>query len=82
MKIKFKHKVLLGTIGLTILAIAIQCGMQFVSSYKFVGFAKRDDSSWAGIAGKAQAEKVSCLDELDQLKATLKDMRSANENQE
>lgn len=39
-----------------------------MSDYRFVGFERKQDS-WYGIAGKAQAEKLSCLQELEQVKA-------------
>lgn len=66
---KLKYKFLLSTIGLTILLVATQGAMQFMSSYKFVGFVEKNETSWIGIAGQAQAEKLSCLQEVEQLKS-------------
>lgn len=61
-------KTLLATISLTILVVTIQIGMQFIQSYKFVGFEKRDQSTWVGIAEVAQADYQNCQADLNTLK--------------
>jgi hypothetical protein len=48
--------------------LVVQMGLQFAQAYKWTGFTRRDESSWVGIAGKAQAEKLSCLQEVEELK--------------
>lgn len=63
--IKFKHKALIGSIGLAIFLFSLQCAMQFLQTYKFVGFIKKDQSSWVGLAETAQADYQSCQSDLD-----------------
>lgn len=65
---KFKYKALLGFAGTAIFLIAVQIGVQFVSSYKFVGFAKRDQSTWIGLAETAQADNWTCQQQLEEMK--------------
>jgi len=61
-------KTLLATTGLAILVVSIQCAMQFIQAYKFVGFVKRDQSTWIGIAEVAQADNISCQQDLEAMK--------------
>ena len=77
MTIKLKYKSLLATAGIAILVLAIQIAFQFINAYRFVGFIKRDESTWVGIASKAQAEKLNCLDELDYANSKLKEFRDS-----
>ncbi len=59
---------LLGVTAVTILVISIQIGMQFIQSYKFIGFVKRDQSTWIGIAETAQADNQTCQAQLEDMK--------------
>ncbi len=56
-------------VALLIALLITQIGIQFAQSYKWIGFEKKDQSSWVGIAETAQADKMSCQDELAQVKA-------------
>lgn len=62
---KFKHKALLGTIGLTIFVLAVQVAFQFMGSYRWVGFEKKQ-GSWFSIAQTAQGEMFTTQQSLDQ----------------
>lgn len=65
---KFKYKALLVMIVLTIGVFSLQCAMQFISSYKFIGFVKKDQSTWIGIAETAQADYQNCSEDLEALR--------------
>ena len=65
---KFKYKALTGFAGTAIFLIAVQVGVQFVSSYSFVGFQRKDQSTWVGIAETAQAENWTCQQQLEEMK--------------
>ena len=68
MKLKFKHKLLIGTVGLAILAITLQIAMQFQQSYKLVFFVKRDQSNWISLYSEAKADALSCDEQLSDMK--------------
>ncbi len=65
---KFKYRALIGFTLVAFLVVTIQIAMWFIESYKFQLFVKRDQSTWIGIAGKAQAENWTCQQELEKLK--------------
>lgn len=65
---KFKYKMLIGVTGTAILLFSIQCALQFVSSYQFVGFQKKDQSNWISLYSEAKADYLSCDQELAEMK--------------
>lgn len=66
---KFKYKVLLATILLTIGAITLQGVMQFMQAYKVQIFVKRNDQqSYYGLYSEAKADYLTCAEELEQIK--------------
>lgn len=56
--------------------IITQGVIQFASSYTFVGFVKKDTSTWIGVAMGAQVDRSDALQELEQCK---KDKQAAVE---
>ena len=49
--------------------ILVQMGLQFAQSYRWVGFEKKDQSTWVGIAETAEANYSNCQSDLDTMKA-------------
>ena len=65
---KFKYKVLAGFTGMAIFLIATQSALQFVSSYSFVGFQKKDQSTFIGLYSEAKADYLGCEEQLSDMK--------------
>ena len=67
---KKRYKFIIGQVLLIIGLVALQAVFQFAQTHKYVGFVSTDkENSWIGIAETAQAEKISCIEQLDELKA-------------
>lgn len=76
MKIKQKAvKVIWAEIFLLVVLLIAQVSIQFASSYRWVGFEKRD-GSWASIAEAAEGQNSACQIDLAQ---ALKDKQTAIE---
>ncbi len=53
--------------------IITQIGIQFAQTHKWVGFARKDQSTWIGIAETAQADNWTCQQQLEEMKKARND---------
>lgn len=65
-------------LALLIALVVTQMGMQYASSYTWVGFEKKD-SSWKGIADTAQAANSLCSIQLDEANKQLRELRDVKD---
>lgn len=75
---KKRYQFIIGQALLVCGLVIVQIGLQFAQTHKWVGFVAKDESNWIGIAEVAQADRNTCLEEVEQLKAEKAEAIKAN----
>lgn len=72
-------KVILGQLALLIALVVTQIGMQFATSYHYVGFEKKNGNGWYSVAQTAQANNSNCQVDLNKANSQIDDFKKVRD---